>query len=119
MGIPANGVPAACLGWWTGSSPAQGSPPRLALDVQSSPHRDATLGGMDEGEEGRLLADVHDAAAALDEARVRLHQTVLAATRAGVRQRAIADASGYTREHLRRLARADGIGPAERSRTAS
>lgn len=75
---------------------------------------------MDDQAQGQLLADIHDAAAAVGEARERLRASVLAALDAGIRQRTVSEASGWTREYLRRLARAHGIGPADRTRrTAS
>jgi hypothetical protein len=67
-------------------------------------------------DQARLLADVYEAAAAAGDAREKLRTAVLAALRAHAKQRDLADASGWTREYLRRLAREAGIQPT-RSRT--
>ena len=47
-----------------------------------------------------------------DEVRDRVHAAILDALRAGMSQREVCDLSGYTRENVRKLARANGIGPA-------
>ncbi|WP_018350935.1 hypothetical protein [Longispora albida] len=54
---------------------------------------------------------VREAAEALRAAAPRLHDAVIAAARAGVRQADIVLDSGYSREQVRRILREAGIGP--------
>lgn len=54
-----------------------------------------------------------DAKEALDTARPRLAEAIVAAARGGVRQSEIVRVSGYTREQVRRICRAAGIEPGD------
>jgi cation transport ATPase len=47
--------------------------------------------------------------ASIDEVRDELHDAVIEALRAGLRPKEIVQLSGYTREHVRRIARSIGI----------
>lgn len=53
---------------------------------------------------------ITEAVAARKQAEAAELAAILAALRAGVRQADVVRASGYSREHLRRLARDNGIG---------
>ncbi|GAB3798168.1 hypothetical protein [Micromonospora zhanjiangensis] len=61
------------------------------------------------------ISDAESALAAakgsLPEARQRLHQAIVAAASAGMRQREIVEVTGYNRESVRRILRAGGIEP--------
>jgi hypothetical protein len=46
-------------------------------------------------------------------ARQRLAEAIVAASKAGVRQRDIVDTTGYSRESVRRILRAAGVEPAD------
>lgn len=56
---------------------------------------------------------VRDAVTAREQAEAAELEAILAALRSGVRQADVARASGYSREHLRRLAREHDIGKAD------
>jgi IS5 family transposase len=63
-----------------------------------------------------LIQRIIDAVTQRERANAEEVEAILAALRAGVRQADVARASGYSREHLRRLAREHGI---ESSRPAA
>jgi hypothetical protein len=52
-----------------------------------------------------------DAKTGLPAARQRLHEAIVAAARAGVRQVDIAERSGYRRERIRQICRSAGLDP--------
>jgi chemotaxis regulatin CheY-phosphate phosphatase CheZ len=56
---------------------------------------------------------VVDARAAVPAARERLHAAIVAAARAGHRQREIVEVTGYNRESVRRILRSGGVEPDE------
>jgi hypothetical protein len=59
----------------------------------------------------RAARIVDDAKASAERARLALAVAIVAAARAGMRQRDIVQATGYNREMVRRIVRAAGITP--------
>lgn len=65
---------------------------------------DAAQAAIEDAEQALI-----DARAGLPAARQRLHEAIVAAARAGVRQVDIAEHSGYRRERIRQICRAAGL----------